>query len=117
MFWEIHYDGCQEYTNRFMAKDIAGKEVLIIDNSYSGGTLTRMKDMVASEGGKPSRLALFPKSKLSLANSELALVLDTVIESGSIDTESPGWVANLYKDVLQTSAITPNNGRVSSSSV
>lgn len=101
MFWEVHYDGCQEYTNRFLAKDIEGKQVLIIDNSYSGGTLTRMKNMVASEGGIPSRLALFPKSKLSVQNSEMVLVLDTIIQSNAINIEGSGWTTDLYKMVLK----------------
>lgn len=100
MFWEIHYDDSQEYTNRFLAKDIKDKNVLIVDNSYSGGTLNRMKDMVANEGGVPSRLALFPKSTLSVKNSELTLVLDTIIKSETINTENPSWMTDLYKNVL-----------------
>lgn len=117
MFWEIHYDGCQEYTNRFLAKDIEGKQVLIIDNSYSGGTLTRMKGMVANEGGIPSRLALFPKSRLSVQNSEMALVLDTIVKSNAIDIQSSAWTTDLYKNVLTQRQPTFTDGRVNSRGV
>ncbi len=118
MFWEIHYDGCQEYTNRFLAKDIEGKQVLIIDNSYSGGTLTKMRDIITKEGGIPSRLALFPKSRLSVRNSELALVLDTIIQSKTINTENPSWATDLYRSVLapRQSSFTSND-RMNSSDV
>ena len=116
--FDPRYDGYQEYTNRLLAKDIEGKQVLIIDNSYSGGTLTKMRDIVAKEGGIPSRLALFPKSKLSVQNSELALVLDTIIESETINTENPSWATDLYRSVLALRQPSfTSNGRVNSSDV
>jgi hypothetical protein len=46
MFWEYHADRDKLHMNHYMTKDLNKKRVLIIDNSYSGKTLSRVSKMV-----------------------------------------------------------------------
>jgi len=69
MLWELHTDKHYSQTSKYMTKELRGKNVLIIDNSYTGKTLSMMAELVRKEGGNPIRLALFPKSELSIKNS------------------------------------------------
>ena len=105
MFWELHYDEYQVHTNKCLAKDLEGKRVLIMDNSYTGNTLNRAKDLVEKEGGYPSRLALFPKSRLSVANSEHVLFIDKVLKSDTLNLDRSSWLADTYKRVLNQDCI------------
>jgi len=77
------------------------KGVLILDNSYSGNTLIRAMSLVLNEGGRPSRLALFPKSKLSVVNPEYVLFVDKVLKSDTLDLSNTHWITDTYKEVLE----------------
>lgn len=60
--------------------------------------------LVLNEGGIPSRLALFPKSKLSVMNSEYILFVDKVLKSDTLDLSNDQWIADTYKKVLGCSS-------------
>ena len=100
MFWEAHSGKDRSHKNRYLAKDLKGKKVLIIDNSYSGSTLNQMSKIVKKEGGIPIRLALFPKSRFSVENSEYILFIDEILESSSIDLSKKDWLKDTYKKIL-----------------
>lgn len=100
MFWEIHYDQYQTHSNKCLAKNLNKKRTLILDNSYTGNTLTRAQKLIKKEGGIPSRLALFPKSKLSVSNSEYVLFIDKIIDSSTLNLSNNNWIIDTYKKVL-----------------
>ena len=101
MLWEYHSDESQiQRTIKYLTKDLRDKNVLILDNSYTGGTLNSLAESVAQDGGKPSRLAIFPKSALSVVNSDYVLIFDRVIPSREIDTSRQNWLREVYKRVL-----------------
>ncbi|MEI6266400.1 MAG: phosphoribosyltransferase [bacterium] len=99
MLWELHTDKHYSQTSKYMAKNLKGKNVLIIDNSYTGKTLTMMADLVKKEGGNPIRLALFPKSELSIRNSEYVLFVNKFFSSKDINLVEDDWFLEMYKNL------------------
>lgn len=76
MLWEYHSGKPLEDRGWIFPKCLMGKTVAIIDVSYTGTTLSRISDKVVLLGGKPFRIALFPKSKKALENAEMIVFLD-----------------------------------------
>lgn len=100
MFWEIHRDRNQKHSNKFLEKKIKGKRCLIIDKSYTGKTLNYLAKSVKRGGGIPIRLALFPKGKLAIKNSEYVLLLDKIMKSDKINLKAQNWCEKIYKEIL-----------------
>jgi len=100
MLWEKHIDKNQYKCLKTLVKCIKGKRCLIIDKSYTGKTHNLMSKLVRKEGGFPIRLALFPKSRMAIKNSDYVLFLDKIFESRLVNTKQVGWVENCYKKVL-----------------
>lgn len=100
MFWEIHADSKAGRMNRFMGQDLAGKRVLIIDNSYTGSTLNLLAKKIKDAGGIPERLALFPKSKVALENCEYYLFINKIFKADNDCIWPQDWYLSIYQKVL-----------------
>jgi len=100
MLWELHADRHQNHMNKYLTKDLQGKKVLIIDNSYTGSTLNMMAELVKKEGGQPEKLAVYPKSKLAVESSDYCLFADKVLKSSDIDLNDNDWVRKKYKEIF-----------------
>ena len=102
MLWELHADKYQNHMNKYLSKDLKGKKVLIIDNSYTGKTLNQMAELVKSEGGHPEKLAVYPKSKLAIENSNYCLFADKILRSPEIDLDNNDWARLTYKKIFSS---------------
>jgi hypothetical protein len=81
-------------------KKLVGKKCLIVDKTYTGKTLETVSSLVWQEGGIPIKLGLFPKNRhRAVANADLVLFLDRVLNAQKIDTVL-GWANQLYLSVL-----------------
>ncbi len=80
MFMEFHIDKDKPYIHRLFYQNMCGKKVLIIDSVYSGKTLLNAKALVEKEGGIPTLLGVYPKSKSVLNKLDYALILDKVYD-------------------------------------
>jgi hypoxanthine-guanine phosphoribosyltransferase len=100
MLYTYHSDTEETHKEVCFKKDLKGKKVLIVDNSYSGSTLTNIKYILEEQGSLAQRLSLFPKSKLAVRNSEYSFVFDKCFDSGKIDTSKQDWMIDLYKKAV-----------------
>lgn len=80
IFIEFHVDKDKPYIHRLFYQNMYGKKVLIIDSVYSGKTLLNAKALVEKEGGIPTLLGVYPKSKSVLNILDYALILDRVYD-------------------------------------
>ncbi len=95
MLWECHLSLDQTKELRIFNKDLRNKKVAIIDRSYSSNTLDYLKEKVEREGGHPLSVALFPKSKRAIQNSDYILFLDKFIPSKNIRFKK-NWQEDLF---------------------
>ncbi len=98
LFYERHFSRDGNFW--LFKKDFHNKKVLIIDTSYSGETLNSIADMVYYEGGSPIRIAVWPKSKLGVINSEYVIFLDKMIKTREIDINDQNLFINLYEKII-----------------
>jgi len=96
-FYERHFSRDGNFW--LFKKNFKGKDVLIIDVSYSGETLNAISEMISCEGGNPIRLAVWTKSKLSVAGSEYILFLDKIVRTKDVRITDPKWCLDLYKKI------------------
>lgn len=96
MFLESHSGKKDLLEGRFFSKQIKGKKVLIIDNSYSGSTLNKAAAIIIKEGGIAKKLALFPKSKLSFENADYFLFINRIYTKEEVRLTEPNWKEELY---------------------
>jgi len=94
-FFERHYSRDGNFW--LFKKNFKNKKVLIADISYSGTTLGDIAEMVSLEGGKPIKVAVWPKSRTTIANSDYILFLDKLIPANRIDINEVDWPVSLYK--------------------
>lgn len=114
MFIEFHVDKDKPYIHRLFYQNMYRKKVLIIDSVYSGKTLLYAKSLVEQEGGIPTLLGVYPKSKSVLNILDYALILDKVydckklinnINFEKIYIETFGRIINDYGKDWKTSKI------------
>ncbi len=99
MLWECHL-GLDQYKElKFFSKILKNKKVAIIDISYSGNTLDYIRKKVLQEGGEPTTIALFPKSKRAIKRSDYILFLDRFILSKNISFKK-NWQEDLFIKVV-----------------
>ncbi len=96
MFLESHAGIKDALEGRFFSKQVKGKRVLIIDNSYSGSTLNKAADIIKKEGGITKKLALFPKSRLSFNNADYFLFINKIYKKEDINLTDQDWKEKLY---------------------
>ncbi len=100
MFWEYHAGQALAYEGQMFPRPLEGRNVAIIDISYSGTTLNELHKKVSDEGGRPSRVALFPKSRRAVLCSEYFIFLDKMRESDEEELEDD-WAEELYVQTMR----------------
>lgn len=100
ILWEIHIDKNQKRNNRMFNKNLKNKTCLIIDKTYTGKTLDRIAKIVLHEGGKPTKLGLFPKNRKAIKSSDYVLLLDRIFKSDTMDLSDLNWAETYYKKIL-----------------
>lgn len=100
MLWELHMSYYNDHQHKFKNQNLKGKTVLLLDKSYTGGTLNKIANLVKKEGGKPIKVALFPKSRTGIKNSDYIVFLDRILKSKDVDISSDKWYDLLYKKIL-----------------
>ena len=97
MLYEVHTDRNQKSIRKAFTKNLKNKKCLIIDKSYTGDTLNRVSKLVEDEGGVPIKLALYPRSRKAVLESDYFLFLDQIIETKPSDYLEDNWAQILYK--------------------
>ena len=97
MFWEFHAHAYDQYSNKFKAKSLNKKKVLIIDRAYSGRTIVSVSNLVRREGGMPVTLGVFPKSRLAVSRCDYMVFLNKIIPC--VNTKDLS-IEDIYKQVL-----------------
>ncbi len=100
MLWEFHMSDFRDHQHRFNSQNLKNKQVILLDKSYTGGTLDRAAEAIKKEGGNPIKVALFPKSKMAVKKADYIVFLDKVLKASEVDVSSPRWYDVLYKKVL-----------------
>ncbi|MFH1855471.1 MAG: hypothetical protein ABH810_03670 [bacterium] len=99
MFWEYHTGNDTNKEMILYNKKVAGKKVLLIDRSFSSYTLAHLGQKIKSAGAKQvDRLALFPKSKAAVSNSEFCYFWNKIFVSQEVDLRD-NWALKLYKKI------------------
>lgn len=96
-FFERHFS--REGNFWLFKKDFRNKRVLIIDVSYSGETLNSLAETIHREGGTPLKMAVWPKSRLGVSNSEYIVFLDKVIKMEGVLLEGNEPLVKLYEKI------------------
>ena len=99
MLWECHLSLDMTKELKIFNKKLKGKKVAIIDRSYSSNTLDYLGRKVIKEGGKPLKIALFPKSKRAIQHSDYILFLDKLIPSKNIQFKK-NWAVDLFIKIV-----------------
>jgi len=99
ILWEYHLGNDNSKEVIIAPCDIKNKNVLIVDRSYSGGTLAELSEKVDGFGGNASTLSLFPKSIYAIKNANLILFLDKYLKKSQIDLEDD-WAEKLFISVI-----------------
>lgn len=101
MFWEIHADSEKESTFKLYEKNLKEKNVLIIDNIYSGKTLNIAKKKVIELGGNPILLSLNPKNISNINMSDYVMILNTIYKKEELDLTTENLFEELYVKTLK----------------
>jgi len=79
---------------------VENRNTLIVDRSYSGTTLEKMKESLSREGARPSVFAVYPKSVSAFDKSDFFLFLDKIIARERLDMDKEGWETDLFRDIV-----------------
>lgn len=101
MFWEIHAEKSKESTFKLYKKSLKDKNVLIIDNIYSGKTMKIAKRLVEEEGGKAITLGLNPKNRNNISNSEFVMILNNIYKSKDLKYNNDKFFEDIYIEILR----------------
>lgn len=100
MLWETHLLKYETHEHQFRKRDLKNKKVIIFDKGYTGGTLNKMAKLIRKQGGEPVRVAIFPKSRLAIKNSDFVFFVDKLFESSKINIADPEYYSSLYKEIF-----------------
>lgn len=98
MLWETHLLKYETHEHKFGKLSLKNKKVVIFDKGYTGGTLNKMAKMVKEHGGRPIKVAVFPKSRLAIKNSDYIFFIDKLIKSSDINISNKNYYVDLYKN-------------------
>jgi hypothetical protein len=98
LLYEKHFS--QDGDFWIQKRNIKGKTVAIFDVSYSGRTLNWIANIVRKEGGKPIKIAVFPKSTLAVKSSDYIAVIDKIIKIKNIKIKRD-WELGLYNQITK----------------
>jgi len=99
ILWEYHSGQDTGKEVILASSDIKNKRAVIIDRSYSGGTLHQLAKKVRNLGGYPIKLSLFPKSTSAVKNSDIVLFLDIFLDKKQISL-GKDWAEKLFISVV-----------------
>jgi hypothetical protein len=95
-FYEYHAQNTVYEDSVLFEKDVSNKRVAIIDESYSGNSLSCVAGIMKAKGGVPLTIALFPKSYLAIQKSDYCIVIDKLLPSSAI-ADGENWDRQLYR--------------------
>jgi hypothetical protein len=101
MFLESHADSSDEQEGQSFSKNLKGKRVLVIDNAYTCNTLNKAAKIIRKYGGIPKKLALFPKSRLSVVRADYFLFNLRLFRRKDVNLKDKCLMENLYKESLK----------------
>ena len=96
MFWEIHAERNKGKTFKLFEKQLTDKNVLIVDNMYSGKTMKIAKKKVEELGGKPIILGINPKNKNNIVESDYSMVLNNIFSKEELNIKDKELFRNMY---------------------
>ena len=100
MFWEFHSEDLKNSTFKLYNKDINGKNILIIDNIYSGKTLKKVKKQIIELGGNPIVLGMNPKNINNIVITNYTIILNKLYNSQKLDISDNNFFRNKYLEIL-----------------
>lgn len=100
MFWEFHADNSKESTFKLLNKNMNNKNVLIIDNMYSGKTMKKIKEKIIELGGKPILLGLNPKNITNLQVVDYFMILNTIYKKDELNINKENFFEEIYEKTL-----------------
>ena len=101
MFLEVHIEKTKGNSFELFKKTIKGKNVLIIDNMYSGKTIKKTKEIIDKEGGNSIVLGLNPKNKNNIINSDYVMILNTILKSDTLNLKEKSFFRDMYIEILK----------------
>jgi hypothetical protein len=107
VFIKLHLDDKEPYLiypDIDLIKNFKNKKILIIDTVFSGNTLNKLYYFIKNHGGTPIKMAVFPKSKIAIEQSNYILFVNKIIESNNLNLinilKEKNWVKILYRYIL-----------------
>ncbi len=101
MFWEFHAEKNKGKTFKLFEKNLRGKNVLIIDNMYSGKTMNIAKKKVESLGGRPIILGINPKNKNNIVESDYLMILNNIFSKEELNIKDSKLFRNIYTKIFR----------------
>lgn len=98
LFWEIHANTSIR-SQKKINLNLKGKRVLIIDNIYSGKTMSIITKLVEDKGGKPITVGLFPKSFHSMHGLDYFVFYNKMFKVDEF-VYNKKWAINNYVNIL-----------------
>lgn len=100
ILYNYHADIEETHKNIYLKKKIKDKKILIMDVTYSWTTLNSLQKIFEKEWAIVSKLALFPKSKLAIQNSDYSLIVNRFIDNKEIDIHDKNRIITAYKKLF-----------------
>ena len=97
-FWEVHANSSIKSQKNFNF-NIKGKKILIIDNIYSGKTMSIVTELILKKGGIPITIGLFPKSYHSAHGLDYFVFYNKLFNAKEFNYKK-NWAVNTYVKVM-----------------
>lgn len=98
LFWEIHANTSIKSQKNFNF-NIKGKKVLVIDNIYSGKTMSIITELITKKGGIPITMGLFPKSFHSALGLDYFVIYNKVFCTKDFKYKK-NWAVDSFVNVM-----------------
>lgn len=100
MLWECHLSLDMTKELKIFPKKLKGKQIALIDRTYSSNTLDYLGEKIKEEGGRVVKIALFPKSKRAIQHSDFFIFLDKLISSNTVQLKKNSWGEELFIKII-----------------
>lgn len=98
LFWEIHANSSIKSQKNFNF-DIKGKRVLVVDNIYSGKTMSIITELIVKKGGIPITVGLFPKSYHSALGLDYFVIYNKLFSTKDFKYKK-NWAVDSYINIM-----------------
>ena len=98
LFWEIHANTSIKSQKNFNF-NIKDKRVLVVDNIYSGKTMSIITELIKKRGGIPITVGLFPKSYHSALGLDYFVYYNKLYSTKEFKYKK-NWAVDSYVNVL-----------------